>query len=107
MKIKKKLCTAILLATAIGLTGCVKAVKTWNASGGSKADGSVKLSYIYNSFEVPEADDKQGQAVAIKRCQAWGYKSAEAFDMVTTKCQNRGGYGNCVETLVTKEYQCL
>ena len=96
----------ITLGVVLTLFGCASTPVDWSATGGSRSDGSVKLSYEYGLFGKPEANDAQGLAVASERCQAWGYQSAEAFGGVTTVCQSRGDYG-CNSTLVTKEYQCL
>ena len=93
------------MATAcivFGLTGCV-ASKTWVPTGGSRADGVVRLSYEVGSFEKPEVSEAQGLAAATERCAAWGYESAEAFGGQVQECIT----GNCSLARITKEYQCL
>ena len=102
MKTKSILLVAV--AVAVALTGCA-AQKNWGASGGSKADGTVKLAYTYGMFEVPEVNEAQAQEIAVKRCLAWGYENAVAFDFVSTQCQQMTQSG-CSRTIVTKEYQC-
>ncbi|WP_192021995.1 YecR family lipoprotein [Shewanella sp. WPAGA9] len=97
-----KLAAYVVLAVSLALTGCATQ-KNWGASGGSKADGTVKLSYQASAFEVPQLNEAQGLDVAIKRCISWGYKSAETFDFEHKKCIDT----QCNSYTVTKEYQCL
>lgn len=75
-------------------------------TGGSKADGTVTLSYEYGLFESPSVDMAQGNEAATQRCAAWGYTGAEAFGGYTTHCQAYNAYGNCLRSLVTVTYQC-
>lgn len=95
----------IVVIVALAVSGCA-VKKQYGASGGSKSDGTVKMSYIYGAFEVPEVNETQALQKAIKRCQVWGYKSAEAFEFTNKQCQSRDGYGGCNSWLVTKEFQC-
>ena len=96
-KIALAACAVMLVA------GCASA-KMWQATGGSRSDGVVRLSYQYGLLEQPElADD--GLQLAVERCKVWGYNGAEAFGGVTEQCNNFGG-GNCNSWLVTKEFQC-
>lgn len=99
MKIK-----LLTLGLMIALAGCATA-KTWQATGGSRADGVVRLSYQYGLFEQPEVDEAAGQQIAVERCAVWGYTGAEAFGGVTEACNGYGSSG-CTSWLVTKEYQC-
>lgn len=92
--------TALLLVTS----GCA-VQKDWQATGGSKSDGIVKLSYQYGGFEMPKVSEEQGLDIAKKRCAAWGYTNAEAFGGVTSQCNSMSASG-CVSYFVTKEYQC-
>lgn len=102
MKIAMKLALAGALGAA--LVGCATQ-KAWQATGGSRADGTVRLSYQYGLFEMPELDHAAGDKLAIDRCRTWGYTGAEAFGGVTEQCNNFGS-GQCNSWLVTKEYQC-
>lgn len=101
----KKITTVILAAVFICGIGCAKKVpKYWEAAGGSRADATVIVGYTYTpQFEIPVPDDTQAHAEAVKRCRAWGYQEAEAFGLVTKRCQDP----QCVEMLVTQQYQCL
>lgn len=91
-------------STAIFLQGCAVS-KDWSATGGSRADGIVKLSYQYRYDEKPILDELQAIDLAASRCKVWGYKSASAFGGAFRKCI-AASYGSCDEWLVTKEYQC-
>jgi hypothetical protein len=77
------------------------------ATGGSKSDGTVKLSYQYGIFDEVKIDNNHAIQTAIKKCGRWGYTNAEAFGGSISHCQAYNGYGNCVRRLVTTEYQCI
>lgn len=98
----------LLAAAAVVLlaSGCAS-TKDWAATGGSRADGVVRLSYVHGSFEKPVLDESQAVALATKRCATWGYTGAEAFGGSTSQCNVSGGLGGCAQFIVTKEYQCL
>lgn len=81
--------------------------KLWIPTGGSRADGTVKLSYEYNLFESPKLSAQQGMEAAADRCKAWGYSSAEAFGGVVTTCTSRDQFGSCTYWVVTADYQCI
>ncbi|WP_321939822.1 YecR family lipoprotein [Paraburkholderia sp. J8-2] len=95
---------AMFLGAAILLGACA-APKEMVATGGSKADGTVRMSYEYGMFEVPEVNAAQGAAAATQRCAAWGYKEAEPFGGATKDCVESSG-GSCDRWRVTVEYQC-
>jgi hypothetical protein len=99
-KMNKALC--VLVSALILTTGCA-AQKQWGSSGGSKADGTVKLSYQVDLFEIATVSDQQGLEMAEKRCTLWGYRGAEGFDFENKQCVN----SDCTSYTVTKEYQCL
>lgn len=95
-----------LLAIAVLLTGCATA-KNWSATGGSRADGVVRLSYEVGAFEKPMLNESEAVSLATSRCQTWGYSGAEAFGGVTRVCNMPGGgFGGCQGWLITKEFQC-
>lgn len=79
--------------------------KHWTATGGSRSDGIIKLSYEYGLFEKPDISLSQGVSVAQQRCASWGYSNAEAFGGTIKKCNYYGSSG-CMQWLVTAEYQC-
>lgn len=101
----KKLLTCLALAsTLIFIQGCASQ-KTMIPTGGSRADGTVKLSYDFGMFESPKVDANQGSDVAKQRCAAWGYSGAEAFGGQTKACSDFS-FGGCNAWRVTVEYQC-
>jgi len=87
------------------VVGACATAKTWSATGGSRADGTVRLSYEVGMLEVPTIDEAQGIELAKQRCAVWGYSGAEAFGGTTSVC-NAPSTSGCMSTLVTKEYQC-
>ncbi|MGM8850657.1 YecR family lipoprotein [Salinicola halophyticus] len=95
----------MILFAGFLLAGCA-VHKTMVPTGGSKADGTIDLSYDVSMFETPEVNAQQGLNAAAKRCQAWGYSDAEPFGGATSQCVAMGGYG-CNTTRYTMTYQCL
>lgn len=111
----KKL-VVLFLASGLFLfaTGCApkQVVKTWSASGGSKADAVVEVGFTYNpQLEKPDVSETQARNEALQRCKAWGYEDAEPFGMYKEQCQQ--WFGNpfsgpqCTLMLVTRQFQCL
>ena len=103
-----KFALATFLCSLVSITvlsGCA-VQEQWAATGGSRADGTVALSYEYGEFQEPEVDDEQGVQLAASRCAVWGYTGSDPFGGVIRKCEAFGGYGNCLSWLVTKNYQC-
>ena len=94
-----------LVAVCLVLTACAVPVKQMQAVGGSRADGTIKMSYEYGRFEQPQVNIGQGAAVAKGRCAAWGYTGAEPFGGQTKECVL---YSNstCERFKVITEYQC-
>jgi len=75
-------------------------------SDGSKADGTLTLSYECGSLEKPVVHWDEAKRSAISRCQSWGYKSAEFFDVGTRRCISTDSQGNCLRYRVTYKCQC-
>jgi YecR-like lipoprotein len=98
--------TCIVAAvTFVGVLGCA-AKKDLVATGGSRADGTVDLSYELGLYEKPQIDQTQGLTIARQRCGAWGYADAEPFGGEKRQCQQFYG-SNCIRWFVTLTYQCL
>lgn len=98
----------ILLTLVLILSACVRDVqKIPVATGGSKADASVNMSYDVAAFENPIVNWQAAQKTAQRRCAAWGYSTAEGFEGQTQVCNARNGYGTCVRATITRTYQCL
>ncbi len=100
MKVLLMTTTAALLLSSCATT------KHWSATGGSRADATVRLSYEYGLFENPQVDELEALNLATARCKTWGYTGAEAFGGVTRQCNAPDGRGGCNSWLVTKEFQC-
>lgn len=94
----------IVVAAALFMSGCATPV-TLTPTGGSRADGTVHLSYEYGVFDKPVVDMEQAQASATRSCSGWGYTGAQPFGGAVQKCQAYNQYG-CVRALVTVTYQC-
>ncbi len=94
------LCIVIMIISL----GCTTN-KILTATGGSRSDGTVKLSFEYGIFESPKVDEQQGLNIAKQRCAVWGYNDAEAFGGMTRTCNVFGSSG-CTGWIVTYEYQC-
>lgn len=88
------------------LAGCAT-VSQMTATGGSRADGVVRLSYELGPFDKAKIDEADGLRTAQARCKTWGYKDAEAFGGIIRQCQQPGGLYGCNRWLITKEYQCI
>jgi hypothetical protein len=100
----KRLAT-VLLVSIIVLSGCATPMN-YVATGGSRSDGTVKLSYQFGGFQKPIVDVQQGIELAKAKCSAWGYTGAEPFGGEMRNCTAYNQYG-CIQFLVTAEYQCL
>jgi hypothetical protein len=95
---------AALLAAALALQACA-VQKDLVATGGSRADGTVKLAYEFESYQKPVVNLQQGTATAAERCKSWGYSGAEPFGGETRLCNNSNRDG-CTRWQVTVEFQC-
>jgi hypothetical protein len=93
-------------ATAVVLLASCETAKEMQATGGSRADGTVNLSYEYGIFERPVVDRTAAQETARSRCAAWGYPQAQPFGGQINHCNQYNTYGACLDMLVTVQYQC-
>ncbi len=89
------------------LTACAT-IKVPEATGGSRADGIINLSYdIYETIEQPVINWQQAQQTAKARCQGWGYNNAQQFGGGTSQCLQYGDASHeCIQSRVTIAYQC-
>lgn len=103
----KRLKSQILLVlVAASLSAC--AVEKFPvATGGSRADGTVKVSYDVGQFEKPQVHMEIADAQAAHSCAGWGYKGAQAFGGSQTQCEAFNNSGGCMRALVTMTYQCV
>ena len=94
-----------LLIVLLVLSGCTTQ-KHWSATGGSRSDATVTLSYEVSEFEKPVLSASEAISLAKSRCKSWGYKGAEAFGGTTRTCGQFGGFNGCRVWMVSKEFQC-
>lgn len=97
--------TAVLLASLFVMSSCSTPMN-YVATGGSKSDGTVKLSYEFGLFQDPVVNEQQGLELAKSKCAMWGYTGAEAFGGKLRNCTEYNKDG-CSRYLVTAEYQCI
>lgn len=95
----------LVVLAVVSMSGCA-VQKQWIPTEGSRADGSVTLSFEYGGFEAPSVDNEHGKALAKQKCVAWGYTDAEPFGGVYTTCVVPGSSG-CNRYRATSKYQCL
>ena len=89
LQLKRLIAMSSLIVLICFLQGCATQ-KTLIPTGGSRADGTVKLSYEYGLFEKPQIDPAQGEIAAKQRCSLWGYSGAGATCNITfNDCQIR------------------
>lgn len=96
---------ATIAVAVLVVSGCTT-TRDWSATGGSRADGVVRLAYEQGEFETVQVSEVQAIDLASRRCNSWGYSGAEAFGGTTRDCTQMGGFGGCSRYRVTKEYQC-
>ncbi len=80
------------------------------ATGGSKADGTVEMSYLTRAGPQPEVNWTSADAEATARCAAWGFAKAERFGGGSLACHQYGTgilAGSCMQGQITVVYQCL
>lgn len=87
------------------LSGC-SVRKEMVPMGGSKADGTVRMGYTVGQFEKPVVDLNQATLLAGQKCKTWGYEGAEPFGGQTVQCGQTDGWGSCIVSNVSVEYQC-
>jgi hypothetical protein len=103
MKIHKQM-IFIGLCSILMLSSCT-AHKYLAISDGSKSDGTLTMMYEYGGFEKPVVHWDEAKQSAISKCQSWGFKGAEFFDVGTSVCVAYNQYG-CVRWRVTYKCQC-
>ena len=94
----------LLMILLLSLTACATTQK-WSPAGGSREQGLVRVSYEYAEFHQPDMSDAEAQAIALNRCNTWGYKEVEPIAGQLRQCSNMED-GNCNLWTVTREFQC-
>jgi YecR-like lipoprotein len=105
MTMKNSLRSVLLFALALSTFGCATQ-KQWLVTRVSRSDATVDLSYERNEFQSVHMDMEEGHRLAASRCEAWGYKDAEALGSERNTCTSRRGFGNCGSRTVTVQFQC-
>ncbi|WP_439156120.1 YecR family lipoprotein [Yoonia sp.] len=77
------------------------------ATGGSRADASVEMSYQTGLYRPVTPNWEAALSSATQRCRAWGYSRADAFEGTSTTCNVYDAYLGCTQSTVTRTYQCL
>ena len=95
---------SLFMLSFIGCLVACASTRQWSAAGGNREDGVVRVSYDYPEFKQPQVSDAQAQKVALGRCNAWGYRTAEPKAGQVRQCANMDK-GNCDLWTVTREYQ--
>src|SRR5215469_4366612 len=73
---------------------------------GSRADGTIDMSFQYGIFQKPIVDTDKAMAQAQETCHGWGYTGARPFGGSNQTCLVRNGYGNCLRVQVDVRFQC-
>lgn len=96
-----------LFLCAFAVVGCASK-RDFYAMSGSRADGTVNMAYdIKGPFDKPIVDMNQAVSIANQKCSVWGYKNAEPFGGKTEHCNQRNGFGDCVNGQMVIQYQCI
>jgi hypothetical protein len=93
----------------ICLASCAT-TKEFAATGGSRADGVVVLSYEYGPLRVSRGNDEQGDALATSSCVGWGYSGAVRYGESQQCITHDWGIPDlfvACKTLVKRSYHCL
>ena len=96
---------AAAMAAAMVVVGCT-VQKELVPVGGSRADGTVMMSYEVGVYEKAQVDYAAGQAAARQTCAGWGYSGAEPFGGRTERCIAVNGFGDCRRWRVNVPFQC-
>lgn len=94
------------LVLCLAFAGC-SVNKTAFSTGGSRADGTIDMTYDWGAFETPKMDWVSAQVEAERRCAVWGYKGAERFGGESRKCTIMDPNGICGRWEATVTYQCF
>lgn len=105
MLVRRVLRALQLAGALLALSGCATPV-TPLPTGGSRAGGTVDMSYEYGALQKPVIDWDQARLAAKQRCAEWGYTDADAFGGMRTSCVYSSPYAGCGRWMDTMTYQC-
>ena len=94
----------LLITLTASFAGCATN-KQWAVSGGEKNEGLVRVSYEFEEYREPKVTEAAAQALALHRCEGWGYEDARPIAGQLRQCSNMDD-GDCDLWTVTREYQC-
>lgn len=96
----------LVIASSLFLLSACSTNMEMKATGGSKSDGTVTLSFDHATILDPIIDEKKALQTAQSKCKVWGFRNAKAFGGSTKKCLEEYKTGGCVAYRVKKVYQC-
>ncbi len=97
---------SLLIASSVFLLTSCSTNMEMKATGGSKSDGTVTLSFDHAAIMDPIIDEKKVLQTAKAKCNVWGFRNAKAFGGSTKKCLEEYKTGGCAGFRVKKVYQC-
>ncbi|EAQ9804664.1 hypothetical protein EAN25_07740 [Salmonella enterica] len=95
-----------MFSVSLLLSGCISTITDLSASGGSRADGTVVMSTEYGEFDSIDINKEKALASATRRCQSWGYRTAQPFDAGFSRCSDFSSFG-CTRYIYSISYQCI
>jgi hypothetical protein len=97
----------LVVGACLVLGACATVVRDWEAVGGSRSDGVIRLTMQRHELEQVLPNEAQAAALAREKCAAWGYSGAEPFGATSRRCEALGGFTGCRVTALLREYQCI
>ncbi len=97
---------SVLILCCLLTYGCVEK-RIPQAASGSRAHGTVELTFDYSPALPTEVDWKEAERRAAHRCQNWGYSQAERFDIINRECIQPHSEEGCMRYRVDVLYQCV
>ena len=89
----------VIVGALVIVSACTSLVPS--ALDGSRSDGTITVG-VGNVSVLDDVDWSGAQAIAVERCQAWGYSGAVAFGGVRQICGSR----DCYTARIERKYQC-
>ncbi|MEM8606980.1 MAG: YecR family lipoprotein [Myxococcota bacterium] len=85
-------------------SGCAATTVTPVVTGGHLARGTVTLTYWHRTRHI--VDWSAAEQDAMRRCQAWGYETADLFPVSSRTCVQSNDHG-CLKYRSELEAQCV
>lgn len=108
LQLSKKCFAIPVMLSALALSACASPPEPtdWQAIGGSRSDGTVRVAYEKHFKQRLTRNEQQAQNIAYHRCKVWGFTGAESFGGTTRTCVDRHRKGVCLVWQYVREYQC-